>query len=367
MSARSILIVEDSEAERQIYRWWLSEALGDRYRFTEVSTLAAAREEIERSIPDCLVLDYLLPDGTGVDLLHALADRECGLDFPVVMLTGEGSEAVAVEAMKAGAHDYVVKASADSETLLRAVESALEKGRLERELARRTQELEQLAYVVSHDLRSPLRSVHQSAELLQRSNGATLDDTSREHLARILASTRRMERLIVDLVAYCRLGATPCFEPVELGELVDQVVSDLEAQVIEAGAEIEVGELPQVTGDTTRLRQLFQNLIGNAMKFRRDGSCRVSIDAERIGSGWRIAIADDGIGIDARHFERIFRVFERLPETAERPGSGIGLATCRKIVELHGGTIEVESTPGVGTRFEFTLADGPEAEKEEPG
>jgi signal transduction histidine kinase len=367
-AAKSILIVEDSAADRALCRRALAVGGDADYRIREASSVGDALEALAGETPDCVLLDYRLPDGTGLDLIEALLARDGSLRQPVVMLTGAGSETVAVEAMKAGAADYVTKGTLSAEALAEAIERAIEKSALERELARRADELEQLAYVVSHDLRAPLRTVHQNAQLLERAAGERLEGDARAHLERVLAGTRRMDRLIVELVEYCRIGRTPSFGAVALGEVVEQVLCDLEAAIVEAEAELVIGALPVVWGDALRLRQLFQNLIGNALKFRGAKPPRVVVEARREDDGWRITVADDGIGIEAQYLERIFEVFQRLPGAADVPGTGIGLAICRKIAQQHGSRVDVDSRPGAGTTFSLVLAepDGADKDAESP-
>lgn len=227
-----------------------------------------------------------------------------------------------------------------------------------RELARSNADLEQFASVASHDLQEPLRMVASYTQLLGKRYRNRLDGDADEFMGFIVDGALRMQRLINDLLTFSRVGSRgKGFQPVDLATSVAQVRINLRAAIDESGARISTGTLPVVNADATQMEQLLQNLIGNAIKFRKGPAPRVHIDARREDAAWRIEVQDDGIGIDARYAERIFVIFQRLHTAAEYPGTGIGLAICKKIVERHGGQIGVQSTPGKGTSFSFTLPD----------
>ena len=231
------------------------------------------------------------------------------------------------------------------------------------DLARSNAELEQFAYVASHDLQEPLRMVASYTQLLGRRYRGKLDSDADEFIGFAVDGALRMQELINDLLAYSRVGTRALqVEAIDTGSLVDQVLGDLTAAIGESGATVRHGGLPTVQGDRTQLRQLFQNLIANAIKFRGERPPQVHVSAERNDRAWSFAVRDNGIGIDPDYRERIFVLFQRLHTRAEYPGTGIGLAICRKIVERHGGRIWLESQPGQGTTFWFSLpavlADG---------
>ncbi len=225
------------------------------------------------------------------------------------------------------------------------------------ELERSNAELQQFAYVASHDLQEPLRMVASYTQLLSRRYKDKLDADAEEFIAYAVDGAQRMQALINDLLAYSRVGTRGRpLEPVDTGGVVDQVLADLRPTIEEDGATVTRGELPIVMGDGVQLGQLFQNLIGNALKYRRlDVPARVEVEAERLGREWRFAIRDNGIGVAPEYAERVFVIFQRLHTRTEYPGTGIGLAICKKIVERHGGRIWIDSVPGEGTTFSFTL------------
>ena len=227
----------------------------------------------------------------------------------------------------------------------------------EEDLQRSNAELEQFAYVASHDLQEPLRMVASYTQLLAQRYKGKLDADADEFIAFAVDGARRMQHLIEDLLAYSRVGTRakdPCL--CQMSDIVRGVLRQLRMAIEESGAKIEVSELPEVWCDDTQMASLFQNLIGNAIKFRRpDGAPVIQVSAERGGGEWIFGVRDNGIGIEARHFERVFQVFQRLQGRENYPGNGIGLAICKKIVERQGGKIWLQSQQGQGTTFLFSL------------
>jgi signal transduction histidine kinase len=232
----------------------------------------------------------------------------------------------------------------------------------EEQLQRSNAELERFAYVASHDLQQPLRTVSSFVTLLQRRYGERLDDQARQYIGFAVDGATRMSQLIDDLLAYSRTASldTPA-EPVDLGAAFDEAVANLHTLIAETGAEVRRDELPHVLASHLHATQVLQNLIGNALTYRGDRPPVVTVSAERQGDEWRITVRDNGIGIDPRHHDRIFVVFQRLHTAAEHPGTGMGLSICKKIVESHGGQMGVESEPGRGSAFSFTLPAVPGA------
>lgn len=250
-----------------------------------------------------------------------------------------------------------------AETIASLVSFAIERRRNEERLeqqtaalARSNEELQRFAYASSHDLKEPLRTIAAFAQLLQQRHGGRLPGESEEFLGFIVDGVRRMEALIDALMAYARVDwDAPVAARVELSEVLAEARANLKAALDDSGAVLDVGELPAVFGESRQLVLLFQNLLSNAIKFRRESPPHVTFSAERISDGWRISVADDGIGIPAEQRERVFEVFRRLHARNEYPGTGLGLAICKKIVLRHGGRISVTSDVGRGSTFTFTL------------
>lgn len=226
----------------------------------------------------------------------------------------------------------------------------------EANLARSNRELEQFAYVASHDLQEPLRKIAGFTELLANRYKGTFDEKAESYMAYIVDGATRMRSLINDLLDYSRvMRSTRELADTDCSALLSRVLRDLEPAIRESNAEIVSGPLPVIRGDQSQLGQLFQNLIGNAIKYRGVAPPRVVINAARQHDAWLFSVADNGIGIAPEFSERIFAIFQRLHTRAEYPGTGIGLAVCRKIIERHGGSIWVESSAGTGSTFFFTI------------
>jgi signal transduction histidine kinase len=231
-----------------------------------------------------------------------------------------------------------------------------------RELERSNQDLEQFAYVASHDLQEPLRKVSSFCQLLQRRYAGRLDERADQYIAFAVDGAQRMQRLINDLLAFSRLGRTKeGFTTVDLGAVAAAAAAQLESVREYAAGEIELGELPTVSGDPGLLQVLLVNLIGNGLKFRQEGVPPVvRVDAKRDDDTWVITVTDNGIGIEPEYGEKIFVIFQRLHGRDVYPGTGIGLAQAKKIVEFHGGRIGLASGDGPGTTIRFTLPALPE-------
>ncbi len=228
------------------------------------------------------------------------------------------------------------------------------------DLERSNADLEQFAYVASHDLQEPLRTVASYVQLLQARYEGELDEDADEFIAFTVSGVTRMQNLIRDLLAYSQAsGPPPTMEPTNLDEVLDTVIEDVAATIAATDAEIERDPLPVVMGNRTQLIQLFQNLLSNALKFHGDKPPRIDIRASDHGDRWRITVADQGLGFDPAYREKAFQIFQRLHDPGLVAGTGVGLAVCKRIIENHGGEIDVETAPGKGATFRFTLPSAP--------
>jgi PAS domain S-box-containing protein len=245
----------------------------------------------------------------------------------------------------------VEKRTADLQTLNSKLNSTLT------ELERSNTELEQFAYVASHDLQEPLRKIKNFADLLEMRYTEQLDDKARKYIDYMVNGAERMQGLISDLLTYSRVSTQgKKMKEVSLENILNHAIDNLELSIQESNATILFENLPVVIADETQMIQLFQNLLGNAIKFRKEEEALIQINFEKTASEWHISVSDNGIGIEPEYQDRIFEVFQRLHTREEYAGTGIGLAVCKKIVERHGGRIWLESTYKEGSSFHFTLA-----------
>ena len=230
--------------------------------------------------------------------------------------------------------------------------------KLNQELQRSNEELELFAYVASHDLQEPLRMVTSYMQLLEKRYAGQLDNDAKEFIDFAVDGADRMHVMINDLLTLSRVGTRgKPFKPVDSGKILDQAIADLGVAIGESGAEVTHGPLPHVMADPGQLAQLFMNLLGNAIKFRGDDAPSIHVSADKKDGEWVFSVRDNGIGIDSRYAAKIFVIFQRLHGRKSYPGTGIGLAVCKKIVERHGGRIWVDSEPGKGSRFYFSMPE----------
>lgn len=369
----TVLIIDDSETDRELLRRFLS-AASQSFRVLQTDSCAEGWELCKNERPDCLLLDYQMPDLDGLDFLSSLSKDE-NLNFlPVLMMTGQGDETVAAEAFKTGAADYLIKGKITPDGIHRAVTKAVEKSMLLRtmerqraEIARSQAELEQFAHTASHDLQAPVRRILKFLELLQQEMEGNISDRARDYLNRAHRGAMYMRQFIQDLLQYSLVGGgEQPFEVVNLNEVVKTVLSQLEVAIGNIKAKLEVDDLPTVHGNRTFLEHLFQNLIGNALKFHKDEPLVIKVAATRKGDMWDCSVQDNGQGIPQEETEKIFGVFYRGDHEGTVDGTGIGLALCKKVIALHQGKIWVSSLQGEGSTFHFTLPVLQQAEPSEP-
>jgi PAS domain S-box-containing protein len=337
--------------------------------FESIRTLSVNEATLRLfAAPDAESIQHRLPEllGTGRhggSLVEALLELADGASVVEREITGQRLDATPLSLLLRvtvpddARHDlsYVLLSLTDV-SALKAAEAKLE--HTAEELRRSNGELQQFAYVASHDLQEPLRIITGFSELLTKSLGDRLTQDDREYLEFIVDAAGRMQRLIRDLLAYARVDSKATRpEPTPLGRPLSDALANLRVAIDESGArvEIEPDPLPEVDCDPGQLGQVFQNLIGNAIKFRGAAAPLVRIRATHADAHLTITVADNGIGFDPQYRERIFEVFQRLHGVGRYPGTGIGLALCKKIIERHGGTITADSVPGHGTTFRFTL------------
>lgn len=278
------------------------------------------------------------PDAFGVAGI-ASAVRISGEEFPVEV-----------------SYSNVVESDAVLHTLI--IRDVTARVRAYKALERSNLDLQQFAYVASHDLKTPLRSIGGFVQLLERNHADKLDEKALSLIRRTAAAVKRLEQLTEDLLSYARIDAeVKQFGPVDMAEVAQEVVHLLDAAINTADAAVTIHEMPVVLGDRTQLAQLLLNLVGNSIKYCRDRAPVVEVSAAQKDQEWVFSVKDNGIGIDPKHHAKVFEVFKRLHSQSDFPGTGIGLAVCRRVVEGHGGKIWITSPEGGGSIFSFTLPD----------
>jgi len=317
----------------------------------------------ERFRPDLIILDVHLPDINGFEICRRLKQNPATSSAAVLHVTASAlSSESHVRALEAGTDTYLVEpldagvlvATVQSLLRMQAAEMSLRKANSE--LQRSNQELQEFAYIASHDLKEPLRTVRAYSQLLARRFGAQLGEEGNEYIAFITNATSHMSNLIEDLLVYSKVGSERQRVPVPMEGVLSRVISNLQQAIEANGAAITHGPLPTVQGAPDQLEQLLQNLLDNAIKYRRpDVAPAVHVTADADDRAWRFCVGDNGIGFDEQYTDQIFRMFKRL--NGGTAGTGIGLAIARKVVEAHGGRIWASSQPGEGSTFFFTIAD----------
>ena len=418
----NILAVDDSETYLSHLRCLLQ---AEGYTVDAVTNPKEALTRLERSSYDLALVDLVMPELDGIEVCRRIVAMRRQLDNPiaVLMLTGREAKDDLTRALEAGADDFVGKSSdqavlkgrirallrrkffqeenrrileelknkeleafsarAETEAALAraaderrrhaeavAAELRQAKAQLEEaneELMRSNDELRQFAFVASHDLQEPLRSITSFCNLLKEDYQGRLDGQADDYIERIVTGAKRMKALVTGLLGYSRVSRSDglAFQEVNFQDVVGDVLANLQSSIQEAGVVVCVGELPTVVGDRVQLVQLLQNLIGNALLYRGKQSPRIEVDARRVPDGWEFSVRDNGIGIAPEHHQQIFEIFKRLHGRDKYPGTGIGLAICKKIVQRHHGQIWVESQPGAGSVFRFTIQSPAEVAQDE--
>lgn len=350
----TILIVDDCEVDRESYRRHLRNDKKRSYNFVEAESAECGMRHFTSSQIDCILLDYSIPGQDGLTFLQDIKRKDPFT--PVVMLTGMGNEKLATEAMKCGAQDYLSKNDVSQGSLKRVVRNALERAQMLKKIDEQKKDLETFANVLAHDLRSPINVIRGMNSLIFEA----LESNDYEDVAdlgrRIERSARRMSDLIDTLQLYNKSTRdTVKFEISPLKSIVDDALDNLQIEIEQSGAVINCAELPDVCVDASQFVQLLQNIIGNAIKYNSSDFPKIDLMVESARKGWELKVKDNGIGIEKSDCEKVFQPFERLHNDEDYSGSGLGLATCRKIVERHGGNISCEPAEETGTLFRIFI------------
>lgn len=363
---RFVLIVDDSAEDREVFRRLLSKDTRYKYEFVESDTGIDGINRFREHRPDCVLLDYHLPDLDGLEFLAYLVPQWSSA-VALIMVTGQGNERVAVEAMRSGAQDYLVKDEISEDLLWRTVDNAIEKAALKQELARRNAELEEFVYIASHDMKALLRRIASFCHLLKDEYWDRIGPQADSYIDRTVSSANQLTVLVDDLLKYSSVREPDkAHGRVNLNLVMQEVRIRLSRQIEETVARLDVENLPTVMGNQEDLTQLFESVVHNALKFSGDRAPVIKVRAKEVDRLWQIDVTDRGIGIPPEHVQEIFEPFKRLNSRATYPGTGIGLSLARTVVRQHGGQIWLDSVLGRGSAVHFTLRKANTEQDESP-
>ena len=355
----NVLLVDDDENYYLISRDLFANIERVKFELEWASTYDVALEAIRSNRHDVYLFDYRLGDRDGLELLREVIADEC--KAPIIMLADREDHEVDIEAMKSGAADYLVKDGLDAALLERSIRHAIERKRAEKEIAAKNRDLKTLLYVISHDLKEPLRTIESFSSLVSKRYAERLDEKGQDFLRRIVRGVDRLRRLLDDLLMLSRAREMePPVEEVDGAEVVNEALNRLEAMIKRTGAQIQVAkDLPRIRADETWATQALYNLIANALKFTNGGAVpEVEIAPYRPDKGnsrgTGLVVRDRGMGVPLEHAERIFQLFQRAVGR-EIDGTGAGLAIVREIAERHSGHAWVRPRQGGGSEFIITF------------
>jgi light-regulated signal transduction histidine kinase (bacteriophytochrome) len=362
-----ILLVDDNLDNIELLKIILEE---DGYEIVFASNGEQALEMTSKLNPKLILLDIMMPGIDGFETCQKLKENKTTREIPVIFLSAKNMPEDIVKGFEVGGLDYItkpfniyevrrrVKTHLQTQNLIAQKEKSEEKAKAySQELEIRNQELKDFINIASHDLREPLRKISIFGSLLEEAIGQ-LEGKEKSYLDKIKNSASRMESFLDDILelSLVTVQANP-FRKIDLKKIIEQVTNDLEATILETNGIVECGELPSIEGDKFQIRQLFQNLVSNSLKFhRKEAPPHIKIASSHDTNGtWNITIEDNGIGFDQKFSSRIFKPFERLHSHSQFKGTGMGLAICQKIAIRHGGKITVQSQVGKGSTFTIAL------------
>jgi signal transduction histidine kinase len=368
-----ILLFEDNLGDAGLIEEMLEE-FKELYLLKNVETLEEGLDVLNSYHFDVILLDLGLPDSEGIDTLVEVDKKNS--TTPIIVLTGLNNKEIGTLAVKKGAQDYLIKREIDSNLLIRSIRYSIERKKIEIELQKsqenleekvkeRTQaleqsnkELQQFAYVASHDLKEPLRMITSFLQLLERRYIDQLDQDANDFIGFAVEGAKRLDTMITDLLEYSKIGRYELeIKPVKCEDIIEKALINLKVPIEENNAVITYDHQYTVNCDENLMVLLFQNLIGNAIKYRSQEIPKIHISIKKEENQYLFSVKDNGIGIDLKHLERIFTIFQRLHRQEEYEGTGIGLAIAQKIVHQLGGNIWAESDLGNGSIFYFTIPE----------
>ncbi len=352
-----VLLVEDQEDHFTLIRRQLERAAGDTIELSHVTTLASAKEAVRDGKFDAVLLDLSLPDSTmAATLREVMAEAKRAA---VIVLTSLDDVAFATSAVASGAQDFLPKSRLDGALLLRSIRYSVQRKLAVRELEKRNRELLRVAETVAHEVRTPLHVVSCCLQVLEKRCASVIDTELHELIDESRNSMHDVARLTRRLLEFATVGVSErAFVKVDLNEIFDSALALLETEGSLESAVITRDDLPEVSGDEVLLRQVFVNLVGNAVKYRRDDEVpviRLLCEADDEAKVWRMTLRDNGRGIAPEAADRIFDIFQRGSDVDDIGGKGIGLAFCKKVIEHHGGSISAVPAEVEGSKFLITL------------
>jgi light-regulated signal transduction histidine kinase (bacteriophytochrome) len=366
-----ILLFEDNPGDAGLLEEMLEE-FNNLYSLKNVESLEEGLNALKNTHFDIILLDLGLPDSDGIDTLIEVNKKTPNI--PIIVLTGLNSEEIGILAVKMGAQDYLIKREIDSKLLTRSINYSIERNKIEIELQKsqenleekvveRTKaleqsnkELKQFAYIASHDLKEPLRMITSFLQLLERRYGDKLDQDANEFIDFAVEGAKRLNEMIDDLLEFSKVTRKDIeCSSVDINRVLEQTKMYLKLAIDDNKAEINYNTLPIIYGDEMLMVLLFQNIIGNSIKYRSEEIPKIDISVTKQSDNYLFAIKDNGIGMSPEHLQRIFTIFQRLHTKDEYEGTGIGLAIAQKIVIQHGGKIWAESGLEKGTTFYFII------------
>jgi signal transduction histidine kinase len=372
----NVLLIDDDEDDYLITERLLSLTADARFSLEWTDTFEGAMEALKRGEHDVYLVDYRLGERDGLDVLAAA--NEMGSNVPVILLTGQGDHQVDVRAMETGAADYLVKGEITPPLLERSIRYAIARKQAELEVLRLNENLEQrveqrtaeleaankeleaFAHSVSHDLRAPLRSIDGFARIIQEDYAQSLPNEVLHYLEILRANTRKMAQLIDDMLAFSKMTRQSLVkQSAEPAKLVEQCLQELAPEFTDRRIDISVDELPVCRAHSSLLKQVFFNMLSNALKYTRQREVAViEVGCQTANDENIYFVRDNGEGFNMQYADKVFSMFQRLHSADEYEGSGIGMALAQNIIERHGGRVWVESEPDVGTTFYFMIDGG---------
>ncbi len=358
-----ILIVEDDQNDVIFYTELLGKNEDVSFCILESADVNEALRICRRDSIDCILLDYRLLDADGIDFIKLLKQESRSSNTAIIIVANQSSEQAAAEIMKLGITDYIARNIIVKEFFVQNILNAIERIHFKNQARKSQQECEksykalcEFTHAASHDLKAPLRRINGYCKLLKEKTGSTLGPEERGYIDRLMIITKSMQTIIDDLLTYSlTLSVEENKINLDLKKIVTMVVEDIDTLIKENNAIVLIRDLPTIPVYQNPIKDLFQKLIDNALKYKGKNDPIITISCEDNGTFFLFSVNDNGEGIDEKYHELIFKDFERLHTQDEVEGSGLGLAICSKVIELHSGKMWVESKPGEGSTFKFSI------------